>query len=155
MDALPSAILVSFLWGMAPVIHKHVLKTVDTKVMMIATGAVYAACLLLFAVYSWKDVKKGLHKLDVYSVAWIVFAAVTTAFVANLVYLYVLKKHDSYVISALIYSAPVFTLALAYLFLHERPTLTGYAGVCLIIAGVLCLAYGERGGTEEFLDDHF
>jgi drug/metabolite transporter (DMT)-like permease len=47
-----------------------------------------------------------------------------------------LKKHDSYIISALIYSSPIFTLLLACLFLNEQITYYGLLGVLFIVVGV-------------------
>ena len=44
----------------------------------------------------------------------------TTAFLANLLYLMVLKKNQSYIVSALIYSSPVFMFLIAWLFLKEK-----------------------------------
>ena len=142
--AVPAALFVALLWGVQPVIHKHLLARVDPRVVMAVGAAFYLACVAGFAAWNWGAVRAGAARLSGRDVAWIGAASVLTAFVANVVYLYVLRGHDSYVVSALIYASPVFTLALAALALRERVTPAGAAGVLLIVAGVLLLALNER-----------
>jgi drug/metabolite transporter (DMT)-like permease len=138
------ALCIAFLWGLTPVIHKHVLNTVDKKVVMVLSGMFYFTALIIYAAINWNTIKTESKKLTVPSVFWIGFVALVAGFFANLIYYYILNKHDSYVVSALIYSCPVFTLILAYLFLKEKISMYGLAGVLLIVLGVICLAMNER-----------
>jgi drug/metabolite transporter (DMT)-like permease len=48
------------------------------------------------------------------------------------------------------YSAPVFTMILAYFLLNERIGLSGYFGIFLIIIGVSFIA-SSMGDKEEFI----
>ena len=66
--------------------------------------------------------------------------SIITVFVANLIYVYILKKHEGYVISALVYSSPAFSLLLTYLFLRQKITIYGMIGVLLVVLGVVFLA---------------
>ena len=145
MDAIASGLFVSFLWGLAPVIHKSVLQNVDFRVVMVIGGLFYAVCLVVFALWHRQAIfhSKALKTLTWKSVSMIAFAAIATAFIANLIYFYVLKKHDSYVVSALIYSAPVFTALLAMWLLGERISVMGGVGVLLIVLGIVCLSMNE------------
>jgi drug/metabolite transporter (DMT)-like permease len=83
--------------------------------------------------------------MSVRQVAVIGATTVLTGFAANWLYFNVLRAHNSFVISALVYSCPLFTLLLAAAFLNERITVAGVAGVLLICAGLFCIALNDKG----------
>lgn len=141
--------LVALLWGVQPVIYKYVLRDVDPKVILVLSACTYAVCTLALVAATWAPFKRELGRLTAGTAGLIVATSVFTAFLANLLYLYVLSGHDSYVVSALVYSSPVFTVLLAFLFLHERVTALGLGGVALIVSGMLCLAWADKN-TEGF-----
>ena len=150
MDMLvPTSLMVAFLWGVQPIVHKYVLKNIDPKTIMIVGGAFYVACLLVFAIRYRGTLRKDWAKLDPVTVCLIGASAVLTGFVANLLYFFVLKKHDSYVVSALIYAAPAFTLLLAWLVLHEKVRKIGAIGVVLVVLGTLCIALNDNTTANE------
>ena len=134
------ALFVAFLWGIQPLVQKNLLKNINFKIIMIVGGMFYAGALLLFSVYNWKSVKKDMYALSTKSVAMIGITSIACAFIANLLYLYILKDHKSYVISALIYSSPLFTLLLAHAITGENINVTSICGVLLIVAGVFVLS---------------
>ena len=138
------ALFVALLWGISPVIHKHVLKNVAPKVIMTVGSIFYFLCMCLFVIYNWEFLKNEVPKLDQMSLLWIAIASIISAFIANVLYFYILKKHDSYVVSALIYASPVFTLLLAVMLLKEKVNAYGIGGVLLIVTGVILMAFNER-----------
>lgn len=144
MSVVWVALFIAFLWGVAPVIHKHVLKSVDPKVVMITGSIFYTACLIVFWFYHREFLHTHMQTLTWTQVFWIASTAVICGFFTNIIYYHILQKHDSYVVSALIYSSPVFTFLLAYLFLKEKITLLGSMGVMAIVAGVVLLSLNER-----------
>ena len=142
MSAVPLTLTVAMLWGLSPVIYKHVMHTIDPKVVMVLGGAVYACCLALFAAWHWSTIRSNMATHMTWPLMrWIVLTAVVTMFSANVIYFYVLDRHDSHLVTALIASSPVFTLGLAYLFLQEKVHALSVAGLALIVAGVVCLAF--------------
>ena len=151
MYVIPIALFVSFLWGVQIICHKILLKKTNFKVIMVVGSIFYFICVALFTASYWNTLKKDIVKLDAKSILLIGFASICSAFIANLIYLYILKDHSSYVVSALIYSSPIFTLILAYLMLKEKVTFIGAIGVVLIVVGVICLSLNEKN-PEEFLD---
>lgn len=152
-NVVPIALFVAFLWGIQPIIHKHVLKRIDPRVVMAIGSVFYFACMLLFFLYNRAEIKQGAHSVTKADVAWIGLASILTAFVANLIYFYILRDHESYIISALIYASPVFTLAVAYFVLKERVSWIGGLGVAFVMLGIALLAFNEKNHhSEEFLD---
>jgi uncharacterized membrane protein len=150
---VPAALFVAFLWGVQPAVYKHVLKRVDPKVVMTVSGAFYLACLLAFAAFNHGVVARGVRALGWSDVTWIGLTCVFTVFLANVIYVHVLQKHASHVVSALVYASPAFTLAVAWLFLKGEESLTpsSVAGVALITLGVVLLAFSGRFYTSQQL----
>ena len=146
------SLFVAFLWGATPTIHKHVLNKLQPSTVMAVGGLFYFSCLVLFSFYYWKDISSDLRKnASMMSIFWIASVSIIAGFIANLIYLFVLRKNNSYVISALIYSAPIFTLILSYFLLKEKVSFLGLVGVLLIVGGIVCLAFNERGHKDEFV----
>jgi len=143
MDVIPFALFIAFLWGLATVIHKYVLKTISPKVAMAVGSIFYFICICIFVVYNWNHLKTEVPKIDKICLFWIAVASIA-GFLAYLIYYYILKKHDSYVVSALINAAPVFTLLLAVLLLKEKINVYGSLGVLFIVIGVILLALNEK-----------
>jgi len=144
MNVIVIALLIAFAWGLSPIIHKSLLKKVDAKVILVISGVMYFACLMIFTYVYMSEIKAGVSKLDVKDIAMITITSILAGFVANFVYLHILQKHSSHVISALIYSSPMFTLVFAYWLLRERISFTGAIGVLLIVAGVVMLAFNKN-----------
>ena len=66
------------------------------------------------------------------------------SFIPNILYFYLLKEHDSYVVSALVNSAPVFTVLISYFLLKEKLTKYGIIGIILIVGGIVCLSFNQK-----------
>jgi drug/metabolite transporter (DMT)-like permease len=144
------ALFVAFLWAFQIIIHKTLLKNINFKVIMIVGSIFYFLCMCIFTLYYWNIVKHTIYTLDVKSIILIGFASICTAFLANLLYLYILKDTKSYIVSALIYCSPIFTLLLAYFYLKEQITITGLIGVLFIIIGVIFISLNDKE-PEEFI----
>lgn len=153
MHVLPLliALLVAFLWGTLPAVHKYLLGRHDPISVIVLSAAVYAVCTLSLAVWYWPRIKKDVATWRPRTFAILAANTIIAGFVANLLYMHVLKKHDSYIVSALVCISPAFTLLLAVLFLGERPTGVGALGVVLIVAGVVCVAY-QGPPTDAFIE---
>jgi uncharacterized membrane protein len=149
MHALPLliALFVAFLWGTLPAVHKYVLGRHDPVSVIAVSAAIYAVCTIALVFWYWPRIKKDVATWRPRTFAILAANTIIAGFLANLLYMYVLKKHDSHIVSALVCISPVFTLLLAVLFLGERPTALGALGVVLIVAGVVCVAY--QGPVEE------
>ena len=151
MNAITSSLMVSFLWGLNPVINKYMLDTLNPKLLICIEGIVFFLCLILYGYCNWVEIKKDLPKINLKYFLLISISAVVTGFLANVIYLTVLHHHESYIVSALVFSAPFFTLFLAIFFLKEKINIYGFIGVLLILLGVICLAFNEKNHKELFV----
>lgn len=134
------ALFISFLWGLAPVIHKLVLKNINPITVFILSGVIYSITMAFFITTQIDTLKKDIPKIEMRDLGLIAFASIIDAFLANFLYYNVLKDNESYIVSALIFSSPAFTLLLGYLFLKENITLMGVLGVFFIVLGVICIS---------------
>ena len=137
------ALLVAFLWGIHPVLSKILLNKFSVASVIIFNNFAYFLAILVFAWFNRQQIMKDVGRVDAYDAGIIFSVAIVASFAATLLYYYVLKDHESSLISALVYSSPIFTLIVAYLFLKERLTSIGVAGVLLIVAGVMCIAFND------------
>jgi len=138
------ALLISFLWGVQPVIHKHLLKKYNHITIMLVSSIVYFALLIVTSIIKNKEVMADLQKMTARDLSILTALSFFTVFMANIIYYYILKDHESSLISALIYSSPVFTLIFAYLFLKERLDIYGLSGIFAIIAGVILISNNNQ-----------
>lgn len=144
---VPCSLGVAFLWGMAPIVNKYMLSVhkIDPMAIIVVNGFAYAAAVTVLTLVYRKDVTKEIRRIDATTMVVLIVAAVLTAFVANLLYMYVLRDHSSSAVTALAYSAPFFTLIAAVLILKERVTVLKGVGFMLILAGIVMMAIGRTG----------
>ncbi len=133
------ALLISFLWGIQNVIHKDLLTHISGLSIMFYSSIIYAFLLLIVAFYNKTIMIKDLKKINLRIGSIIFFTTLFTIFLTNILYYYILKSHETSIISALVYSAPVFTVIFAYLFLNEKLSLSGFIGILLIIIGTILI----------------
>jgi drug/metabolite transporter (DMT)-like permease len=138
-EVIPLSLAISFLWAIPPIIQKSLLKTLDQKALLFFTWVFYSICVIIYAFIHWDVI--STQKLSSGTLFWIAVTASLSGLLGNIMYLYVLKRYDSHIVTALTYSSPFFTMFLAYMILHEKITLMGALGVTLIAAGVICLAF--------------
>lgn len=150
MSVVVPAMFISFCWGVQPIIHKYLLHNISSETMMIVSSIAYFVCVLIyFLIYKTKVIKE-VKRLSWKQVFWICITSIVAAFLTNIIYFKILKKHASYIVSALIYSSPVFTFLVAYMLLHEKITPYGFIGVVLMILATMFIVLHER---ERFVDN--
>ena len=147
------AMLVAFLWGLAPILLKRLVTKFDKITVLVLDGIMYFAFLLLIG-YKYSDtIAKDIPKINVFDAFLMFFTAVITGLAANAIYMMLLEGHDSYIITALVSISPFFTLILAYFFTKEKITMWGIFGTALIVLGILMISYNDtQYKVEEYLN---
>ena len=134
------ALISALMWGIAPVIHKVLLVKYQPITIMLMNSFTYAICMILIVFFNYKRFMKDMNKMKYEDVFIIVLSSIGILIIGNLIYYYVLREHNSSLVSALIYSSPVFTLILAYIFLKERLSMYGYLGIFSILLGIIFIS---------------
>jgi len=148
------AIFISFLWGIQPIVHKHLLNKYNFITIMLISTIVNCSLILAVSITRNKEILADMNKLTFRDLFILVLVSSFTIFLANMMYYYILKNHESSIISALVYSSPVFTLIIAYIFLKERLDIYGISGIFLMILGVILVSNNNKFSKEmEFLSN--
>jgi uncharacterized membrane protein len=142
---ITAALSVALLWGLTPLLHKVVPNDgIRPQTIMVVGSVVYVVGVLSYAWYSRTIITEDLSwRMTSKDLALIVVAAFFTGLVANIIYLTVLSKEQSHVVSALIYCSPLFTLLLARSVLNERVSSKASLGVCFIVGGIILIATSQ------------
>ena len=148
------ALFISFLWGIQPIVHKHLLNKYNFITIMLISTIVNFSLILAVSITRNKEILVDMNKLTFRDLFILVLVSSFTIFLANMMYYYILKNHESSIISALVYSSPVFTLIIAYIFLKERLDIYGVSGIFLMIFGVILVSNNNKFSKEmEFLSN--
>jgi drug/metabolite transporter (DMT)-like permease len=140
------ALFISLCWGIVPVAHKSILHLSPITIMLFS-AFIYAFLIIIYAAFNKTIIYKDINKISKKDIILILFSSGIAAFFGNVLYFNILKKHESSIISALIFSSPIFTLIFAYLFLKERIHTIGLFGILFIVTGVICISMNN--GTSK------
>lgn len=137
------AIFVSFLWGIHPILGKLLLGKFNVSTLIVLNNAVYFLAVFIFFIVNYTEISKDVKKVNGQDLVVLFSLALIAGFLANFLYYYILKSHESSLVSALVFSSPVFTLLVAYFFMKEELNGFGILGILLIGLGVICIAYND------------
>lgn len=143
---VPIALFIAFVWGATPIVHKYIFNSfafMTPEAMIVAGGVFYFVFTMCYFYCNTVKVTQPLKQLPVSILALMGFTALT-GFLANYLYFNVIGKHASYLVSALIFSSPFFTLILSYLLLKEDISLTSVVAIALIVSGIVMLAISTK-----------
>ena len=143
MKYLAEGLFISFLWGALGVVNKYVLNHLESSTVFVLSGTVYFLLLLGLWFYNKKTIDKDLKKITQFQIFCIVASAIFLTFLPNFLYYYFLKRTKASIITAIGYSAPVFTLILAHLVLNEKIKAISALGIILITLGICFVSYEE------------
>lgn len=150
-----TAVFISFLWGIAPVIQKHLLHTINPNTMLLFYSISYTLCVILYSIYNWKVIHNDIVKhMNIRYFIIILLLGLGVGFLANVLYFHILHKKDSYIVNALVCSSPLFTMIIAYLFINEKLHMRGVIGVMCIIIGIVLIAFNEGKQTSQLVSFH-
>jgi len=141
MDLIFYSLIVSLFWGISPVFYKMIMTKVDTKLTFIINNLFFTLGVVVYSIYHWGQIKSDVKSISLRDTLAIGAIAIILSFIPNVIYYHLMNEHDSYIVSALVNSAPVFTVGLSYILLKENITKYGMLGVVLIIIGVCFLSF--------------
>lgn len=145
-EAIFIALFIAFLWGSAPVLHKKIFnsKSLGPATILVCGGVIYSLCIVVYFILNKDTVVKEIATLDKGTVMMMLFNSLIAGFLANYLYYHIIERYPGHVVSALIYSAPFFTLLLTFIFLQEDISVMSFFGVVLIVAGIYLLTYHKH-----------
>jgi uncharacterized membrane protein len=140
MNLIFYSLLIALFWGISPIAHKKLLNNMDTKFVLIASGLFYSLFLILYSIYYWSYFKQEYKQVEYKYLLYLAGIAFMLSFIPNIIYFFLLKEHDTSVVSALINSAPVFTVLVSFLLLGDKIHKHELIGIFFIIIGVIAIS---------------
>lgn len=129
-------LLIAFLWGLTPITLKSLQTKLNYFTIMFFSSMIYFICVLLLCFFHRNEFIQDINSITAKELAILILLPIVALFFANYLYYNLLKRYESSLIIALVCCSPIFTLLLAYLFMNERLTKYGIAGVIMVCGGV-------------------
>lgn len=136
------SLVVSFLWSLSPILEKYIFKSgIHVESVMLIGGIFYLVPLAIYGLCNIQTIRKDLcNSMNLQVLSIIAASTVMTVFLANIINFHLVKNNPSYIVTALTFTSPVFTMIFAALILKENVTRVSLLGVTFIVAGVILLS---------------
>jgi drug/metabolite transporter (DMT)-like permease len=141
MNLVRNSIIICFLWGLNPVLHKILLKDLNENAILIYTSMLNFVMMLGFAYANREAVVDTIKKLTLTHVLVMAAMAGLCEFLGNYFYSLTLQNNTSFVTVSLTSLYPIFTMFLGYLILNESVTKYSFVGLIFIIIGMMAVTY--------------
>ena len=143
MHIIAGSLTVAFLWAAITIIDKHVLHSLESiTVLFIATlatimfGGIY--CL-----YHKESINADLKNIDIKLIFWICLATFISVIAANIIYLELLKHHNTAIVTTITYSAPAIVLIMSIILFNEHLSVCSIIGILMVICGTILIGISK------------
>jgi len=125
------------LWGIAPIFGKLGLGNIDPLPALMIRSAMVTTILIIAVLVTGKWT--AVIAAEGRSIIFIALEGLCAALVGQLAYYYAIKAGDVSKVGVIVAGAPLVTITLAFIILHEKITLFKIAGAALVILGIALL----------------
>lgn len=154
LPVLPTSLLIAVLWATVPVLHKYLLVAIPYELVILGASVFYTIAAIVFVAYNWTKLASSISIKEIrpFHILLIVFIGVFAGFLPNVLNFILLHKNDTAIVTTLTFTSPIFTIALAYLFLSERVSRKDFICIMAIVAAVMVISLPNRphGEMREF-----
>jgi|688.fasta_scaffold701417_2 drug/metabolite transporter (DMT)-like permease len=138
------AFLITFIWGLSPVIIKYAIHhgNIPTYLIIFIESSIYfIASLAYVLIFKYKHIKDDIIKYKTY-IPLLAFIALFSLYVANLLYVLALQNNVNINILTIIVGLyPVITIIFSYIILKEKITMKAIFGYLCIVLGIFFILY--------------
>jgi drug/metabolite transporter (DMT)-like permease len=133
------AVIIAFLYGIIPGLIKYILKDVNIITLLLFEAIGVLTFTAIGSLFHIENISKDLQNIT-WRTSYSIILLCLVVFIANILLYLVLFRYDSYIVSAVISSSPIFSLLASFLFIKESVTFIHLLGVGLIVGGVWCIS---------------
>lgn len=133
------ALIVATLWGAYAVWQKWLLKRLPMETVFVASIIVYVVLGTAYYIWNRDVINESIAGTDLRTRILLITIPIVFSFIPYILYIYTLKRNDSYITASLVATSPVITFVLGVLLLKERLSLFSVFGVAMIVAGIIAL----------------
>ena len=144
MHFVTGSLIVAFLWATITLIDKHVLDSLESMtVLFIATIAtiIFAGS---YCFYHKKSIVSDLKNVNVKLIFWICVTTFISVITVKILYLELLKKNNTAIVTALMYTSPAIVLILSMILFKEQLSLYSIIGILMIISGTILIGVSKN-----------
>jgi drug/metabolite transporter (DMT)-like permease len=142
LRAVVLSLFVAFLWALNIIIQKYQInQSINPKTVVVIGAITYATCMLFFFIYHYHIIATDIKKTNINHIALIAFGAIVGTFLGSMLFVHLLEKHNSSLVTALAYTTPVFVLLLAFFILKEKLDRVKILGIFLTVIGIMLICY--------------
>ena len=141
-------LLVTFLWGIMPILGKTILKTIHPTTFVMTNSFIAFLFSAICGLYYYKTTHSDLTKILAIEMnvpytknillLTLIFGA--TIFTTSYLYNTILSKNEPHIIAVLTACYPLITFSIAYFWLNEKMTGLRVLAFALVMAGIICFA---------------
>lgn len=137
-------LVVAALWALGPILQKLVLSKGVSSTTIIVIGGIFSIVFAIVClIFKRKELMNDFEKLDTEAVLLIGAGSIICGIVATYTFLHILNKYDSYLVNALAYTSPVFTVIFTLWILGQPVSWLSILGMLVIMAGVVITVVGS------------
>ena len=137
MNLIGGSLLVAFFWACITIIDKYVLHTLQTHtIVFIGTLATFVFA-GLYCLYHKNSIIDDFENVNYTLIFWISVTTFLSVVTANVLYLELLKNHNTAIVSVITYSSPVLVLLMSMILFKEKLNLYSGIGILLVITGTI------------------
>ena len=144
MNIIVGSLCVAFLWAIVTVIDKHILHSLQSHTVLFVSSIATLVFASIYCIYHKQSIIDDCKNLNLHLLFWICLTTFITVITANILYLELLKHHNTAIVTALTYSAPVIVLLLSMIIFKEKLTTTGCIGIFLVICGTVIVGLANN-----------
>lgn len=130
--------IIAFIFGLMAIIYKVILKDVSAETLFYLYFIISFIIVMMILLCRRDNLQ--IDKLTGKTLALIALTALFGGVVVYYLYFKALHMHSAYLVTVLISISPLFTAVLAYFFLKEKITVTGWIGIILVIVGLVVIS---------------
>jgi uncharacterized membrane protein len=133
------ALFVAFLWGVTPILMRYCSRTLNYTTIMVISGMFYIGFLSIL-IYNQRKVLLDdiTNNVTWKTILYMMGSTFLGLFLANLIFHQLISVNEVY-ITSLTYTAPLFSVIIAYLVLGESICMLQMLGILLITIGIVCV----------------
>lgn len=137
-----SGLFIAFLWALNTIIYKYgMTKEINYKTILVIGSFTYFIGMLGFALYHSKFIITDIQSINAKDIMIIVVGSFIGTFVATVLFMELLEKYDSSLVTALTYTTPMFVFIMGYFILDEDIDMLKLYGIFITIIGIILIGY--------------
>ena len=144
MNLVGGSLLVAFFWACITVIDKHILTTLKSHTVLFVGSVATILFACIYCLYHKDSIIDDFNNLNFTLIFWICIATFLSVITANILYLELLKEHNTAIVTAITYSAPVLVLIMSMILFKEKLSLYSGLGIMLVIAGTILVGISDE-----------